>query len=699
MAQRNPTWVERSPADVGIALLELFAYEGDQVSYFQDAVANEAFLDTARQRVSAKRHAKLVDYQMHDGRNAWTYVHLAVQSAGTIPRGTQLVTKISSSMRFDRKPGVVPVPQPVAPPRTELNLITAADYRTDRALSQVRVFETTELVPVDPLLNELQLHAWGNEQCCLPRGVTTAHMYSIDSATAKAVRPSIKAGDRLLLEEVLSPTNGARADADPTHRAVVRVLSVNPDPSTLTVGPASDRMHDRLYLADIDAITGEPKRVVAPVPVAQTLPLVEVTWMKEDALAFPLCLTAKLKNGTVAHNISVGRGNIALADHGRSVDDAFTFDPALTAESTFRLRLSDGPLTMHAPEHGALDFDVRQASPAVSVAVVYSTGTSDHFTPAPDLLSSNEFMRHFVADVDDVGRAVLRFGDGEYGQRLIDVAKLHAIYRVGNGRTGNIGADSLAHIVRPDPLPLTWPAITRIRNPLAALRGEDPELIEQVRSYAPASFRATQLRAVTEIDYRDAAVAIVGVAGAVASFRWTGSWYTVYVGIDPTDPEMVLTDARGHTRLDEQLRRKVHDRLTRVRLAGYDLEIRSARYIPLDVSVQLCAKPGFFRGDVAHAVSQALSRGTQRNGMPGFFNPANLTFGQPVYLSQVYAAVENVEGVESATVSVFHPHGRLPGAELDTGSIPIGPWEIARLDNDPSNMENGTLTITAGGGS
>ena len=75
-------------------------------------------------------------------------------------------------------------------------------------------------------MNALRLHAWGNEQCCLPRGVTTANMYAIDAATAKAVRPSIKAGDRLSLEEVLGPETGARADADPTHRCVVRVVSV-----------------------------------------------------------------------------------------------------------------------------------------------------------------------------------------------------------------------------------------------------------------------------------------------------------------------------------------------------------------------------------------------------------------------------------------------------------------------------------------
>ncbi|HKH94224.1 MAG TPA: hypothetical protein VKA54_20635, partial [Gemmatimonadaceae bacterium] len=271
--------------------------------------------------------------------------------------------------------------------------------------------------------------------------------------------------------------------------------------------------------------------------------------------------------------------------------------------------------------------------------------------------------------------------------------------RIGNGRAGNIGADALTHVVRPVSLPLTWPAIERVRNPLPALRGEDAEQIEQVRSYAPAAFRASQLRAVTEDDYRNAALTISGVSGAVASFRWTGSWYTVFVGVDPLDPEHVITSARGQTRLDERFRKHVLDSLTRYRLAGYDLEIRSARYVPLDVAIQICAKPGYFRGDVAQAVSVALSAGRRRGQAAGLFDPANFTFGEPVYLSRIYAAVERVDGVESATVTVFHPHGREPALELANGSIPIGAWEIARLDNDPSNMENGTLTLTVGGGS
>jgi hypothetical protein len=133
--------------------------------------------------------------------------------------------------------------------------------------------------------------------------------------------------------------------------------------------------------------------------------------------------------------------------------------------------------------------------------------------------------------------------------------------------------------------------------------------------------------------------------------------------------------------------------LERYRLAGYDLEIRAARYVPLDVTIELCAKPGYFASDVAHAVAVALSAARS-----GFFSSANFSFGQPVYLSRLYAAVEAVDGVASASVTVFRRHGRAPAGELESGVIALAAWEIARLHNDPSNMENGTLTIIAGGG-
>ena len=65
-----PGWTERSTPDVGIALVELLAYVADELSYRQDAVATEAYLQTGAPRTSLRRHARLVDYVVHEGANA-----------------------------------------------------------------------------------------------------------------------------------------------------------------------------------------------------------------------------------------------------------------------------------------------------------------------------------------------------------------------------------------------------------------------------------------------------------------------------------------------------------------------------------------------------------------------------------------------------------------------------------------------------
>ena len=67
IAQLAPSWRQSSIADTGVAVVELLAYAADQLSYQQDAIATEAYLGTARQRASLRRHALLVDYPMHDG--------------------------------------------------------------------------------------------------------------------------------------------------------------------------------------------------------------------------------------------------------------------------------------------------------------------------------------------------------------------------------------------------------------------------------------------------------------------------------------------------------------------------------------------------------------------------------------------------------------------------------------------------------
>jgi predicted phage baseplate assembly protein len=107
MSALMPQWKERSPADLGVMLVEALAYTADQLSYQQDAVATEAYLGTARRRVSVRRHARLMDYYMSEGCNARTWVHVQVSADvvrvdpanPAIPIGTKLTTRIPGNSR------------------------------------------------------------------------------------------------------------------------------------------------------------------------------------------------------------------------------------------------------------------------------------------------------------------------------------------------------------------------------------------------------------------------------------------------------------------------------------------------------------------------------------------------------------------------------------------------------------------------
>lgn len=59
-----PEWTDRSEASFGIVLIELFAYMADILSYYQDRVANEAFLPTAQERRSVINHLRLIGYEL-----------------------------------------------------------------------------------------------------------------------------------------------------------------------------------------------------------------------------------------------------------------------------------------------------------------------------------------------------------------------------------------------------------------------------------------------------------------------------------------------------------------------------------------------------------------------------------------------------------------------------------------------------------
>lgn len=123
---RVPGWQDRSEADLGMAVLELFAFVADQLSYLQDRIANEGFLRTATQYESIRRHLKLVDYEPHPGLAASADLTVAVSATTFLPAGFQ----VRSAPRPDGpQAGIEPVVFETAVDRVlhpELNSIALA---------------------------------------------------------------------------------------------------------------------------------------------------------------------------------------------------------------------------------------------------------------------------------------------------------------------------------------------------------------------------------------------------------------------------------------------------------------------------------------------------------------------------------------------------------------------------------------------
>jgi hypothetical protein len=650
---RKPDWKERHEADIGLAILEVLAYTGDYLSYYQDAVANEPYIDKARQRISVRRHARLIDYHMHDGASArtWVHFHLDAAASGKLKAGAQILTRLDIQLGSSFPPYPAQLP------------FTIAKEAEENAQA---VFETMHDVDLSDRLDEISIHAWGKRACCLPRGVTSVEL--VGDLTAV-----LKRGDFLLFEEIKGPVTALAADADRTHRQVVRLTVV-------------ERMTDPLL-----AIT-----------------LTRIAWDAADALRFPLCLSVLLKDGTFVPDVSVARGNIALADHGRWKED---FHPEkksvpgahgiILGSRAYRFSLENGPLSFRVPyEASAPAVSLEQTDPTAATPEVRKTEisfqspgvpTETDWTFTPDLLASGPYDHRFAVETDNYGVATIRFGDNVYGQSAAAESFIHVQYRIGVGTPGNIGSDSLAHTTD-----LSVAGISAIRNPLPAWGGIDPEPMDRVKQLAPAAFHAEQFRAVTEGDYARAAEKHPQVSKAVARFRWTGSWLTVFINIDP----------KGTEELSRTLKQSIKAWVTRYTLAGYDLEIVPPIYIPLDIALDVCVKRDHFRSDVESALHDALSNTVLPGGGLGFFHPDKFTFGQPLYLSGLYAAVSAVQGVDSVNASRFRrqdeydPDPARPATRfnVDRGYVKIEPLEILRLNNDPNFPEHGTLRLNMLGG-
>ena len=294
--------------------------------------------------------------------------------------------------------------------------------------------------------------------------------------------------------------------------------------------------------------------------------------------------------------------------------------------------------------------------------------------PRFDLLGSGPDDLHFVVEMDNEGRAHLRFGDGALGEQPPAGSAFYADYRVGSGTRGNVGGEAIAHVVL---INMSVSGVDlHVRNPLPAVGGVDAEPLAEVKLYAPFTFRKRLERAIIAGDYAQIAKREFDLAlqQAAAKLVWTGSWYEADVAIDP----------RGTESAAGRLTKTVDARLERYRRMGHDLRVEVARYVPLDIELKVCVKAAYLRGHVKAALLDVFSNRTLRGGKLGFFHPDRFTFGDGIHLSQIVAAAQAVEGVDSVAVTTLQRLFEAKNQELENGVLPLGPFEIAQVDNDPT---------------
>jgi predicted phage baseplate assembly protein len=307
-----------------------------------------------------------------------------------------------------------------------------------------------------------------------------------------------------------------------------------------------------------------------------------------------------------------------------------------------------------------------------------------------DLLSSGPRERAFVVEMEEDGSAQLLFGQNGAAARPEAGEAFRAIYRVGRGPAGNVGAGAISLLVhRTNDLSNE---VSRVRNPLAAQGGIAPETMAEAKLNAPHAFRAgpsALQRAITAGDYAQLAERDPRLQSAVAKLRWTGSWMEADVAFDPLCASETVEPV-----LPSQIEQQVEP----FRRLGQDLRAQPAVRVPILLRLAVCIAPGYLQAHVRRALLDAFSTRALPNGELGFFHPDRLTFGGHLYLSVIIAEAQQIPGVVSVRVTTLQRQFAAANHEVEQGILRLAPFEIAQLENGPNYPDRGRIEIEIGGG-
>ncbi len=389
-----------------------------------------------------------------------------------------------------------------------------------------------------------------------------------------------------------------------------------------------DQVHE---VAEVSAV----RTVVDPLEPAK--PRTALTW------------TLVERSGAVGRSWTRGdlklRGNVVRISHGRAAEQVLGDSDG--TQPFLRFALPD-PRVTHLP--GA-----DRAEPVVEVRV-----GGVPWSRVEDFLGSGPEDRHYLLQRDEAQVTRILFGDGRNGA-IPPTGKRHitASYRVGLGVLGNAEAGQVSRIPRAHPL------VSRATNPLPIHGGAEPAGASEVRTQSTRFIR-TFGRAVSVQDHADLALLFPGVARASA--RWAlleSGQQGIQLVVATSTAEPLGTEARQALLafLDER------------RDTGLPLELRAPEPLDLVLGLFLEVLPGHTEEAVRRRISEALLG--ERAEAPGLFTFLGRELGQPVHLSHVHAALDDLPGIALLSVTRL---GLAGSPEGEVGEVlSAAPYQWLRL--------------------
>ena len=714
----HPQWKDRLIPDVGMMLAELMSAVGDEFAYYQDRISREGYFESATQRRSLRRHARMIDYNMHDGKGAATWLDFTVDNSApvhTVPVGAPVwippAVAIPGETLTDRRHrspsvyevghGIVQGHNGLTPPLgvlpSQTNIYPASDFELRFGA------------------NELTAYQWDENDTCLLVGSTSLHVvghHQNDLPRKDFTDPQL-AGKWVVLK-----TNPVDASV-PVRTWLVRLINVDDQGSTLvdplTATPLTLLEWDAAYALpfEMELPTLVVRGNIVPATAGETLEAFFEIEPNPDLAVLPPLQPAHLPTANTLYNehfsaFANERSALRFTLPGSEERDVVSHGPTLEHASP-EVRVMNGRRVL-----GLWVTDGEWEWKRAMLGISSSLPSDKHFTiddgswrrvASYRRVDETETVQEFAHFDYANGRgASIQFGNNLFGEQPTRGMLFRTVYRLGRGRGDNVGANSLTELdpgwPPPPLLPLSF--VVSVTNPIGITDNEfadgdlqfglanavDPESFADVRHVAPDAFRAETFRAVREEDYVTAVEKLNWVQRAGAQFRWTGSWLTLFATPDP----------KGSFTLTEEERVELERQLNRYRLAGRETYGRDPKFANLDLEIHICVAPTSYVGDVKEAVLEALFGRRGVRPRPGFFSPDNWTFGTPLERARLEAAIQAVPGVKAVEDIYIRRRSWFPKRLFSELVYSVAYDEIIRVENDRELPERGAVKLVMEGG-